>query len=430
MFSSSDCRQLTSTLCSLPRQRLRSSPPSALRASLWLASLPLLLSPWQPVRSAEGRSNGWDYFVGAGALYDDNLFRQPASVDLSTSGGLRRQDWIERASAGIHGSWDIARQNFELKAHGDENRFAHNDQLNNFSGNAAATWNWRVGGRWSGEVGADYARTLADFANNLLLEKDMLTQRGSFGSATYRLGPHWAVHGSVRWSSTTHSASERSVDDDNIRAQRFGVELILSPTDSLGWDYRHTNAGFTGDAASTIGSFNRDYDESSSIVWLKYALSGKTELDLQGGYLHRDYPDTSIANFSGDTWRAALKWRPGAKTQVALTGWRTLTAYIDAESDYFVETGASIAPTWQPTERVTASLAVSWQHQNYIGSNPALGSDALRRDTVKAAQANVTYTPRRALELDLTYRREERDSNRSLLTYRDDVAMLGVRVMF
>jgi exopolysaccharide biosynthesis operon protein EpsL len=392
------------------------------------------LAPLQPsLKAQEGAAiNGFDYFVGAGILYDDNLFRQPAGSNLSAGPTpLHRQDEIERLSAGIQGSWALARQNFELKAHADENRFQQNDNLNNLSGNAALTWDWRLGHRWYGQVGTDYARSLANFANNLVLDKDLLTQRGSLAGATFELGPHWYIHGDVRWASASHSAAVRRVDNDNIRTQKFGVELKLSSTDSVGWNYRHGNADYSGGLlVANAGSIDRSYDESSSVIWLKYALSGKTDLNCEGGYLRRNYPNAAIGNFSGATARGTLTWHPGAKTSVALTGWRNLTAYIDAESDYFVTRGASITPSWAPTGKITTSVAVSWERQNYIGSNPTIAADPLRRDTVKSVQANATYAPVRALQLDLSYRREQRDSNRATLAYADNLAVLGVRFMF
>ena len=398
-------------------------------------TLLLVLAPLQPAlraqQQAQQRSNGFDYFAGAGILYDDNLFRQPAGFNLASAGSnLHRQDEIARLSAGIQGFWSLALQSFELKAHADENRFAQNDDLNNISGNAAITWNWRVGNRWSGRLGADYTRSLASFANNLVLEKDLLTQRGSFAGATYQVGPHLFLHGDVRWASTSHSAEVRRVDNDNIRNQKFGVELKLSSTDSIGWDYRHANADFAGGQLVNAENVDRRYDESASVVWLKYALSGKTDVDAQGGYVRRNYPNAAIGNFTGATGRATLKWHPGAKTDVALSGWRELTAYIDAESDYFVTRGASITPSWSPTEKIMTSVAVSWERQNYIGSNPTIAADPLRHDTVKSVQANATYMPARALQVDISYRREQRDSNRAPLAYVDNLAVLGVRCMF
>lgn len=393
------------------------------------------LLPRAPAMAAEEQPpRKLDFFVGGGLMYDDNLFRQPAGADLSAvAANLHRDDLIERLSAGVDGTWTLARQTFQLKAHGDDNRFEHNDQLNNVSGKALASWDWRFGSRWSGQLGAAYARSLADFANNLVLVKDVLTQKSSFANGSWLLGNRWTISGEVKWSSITHGAELRQVDDDNIRTQKFGLGFSLSPSASIGWNYRHSNANFAGDQQAVVpGQFNRNYDESASVFWLKYALGSQTDFSLEGGYLRRNYPNAAIGNYSGGTGRATLAWRPGAKTELDITGWRDLTAYIDAESNYFVSTGARIAPTWVPTERITTSLAASWESQKYIGSEPtdSLIADPFRRDTVKSLQANATYKPRDPLELDLTLRREQRGSNRSSLTYTDNLAILGVRLTF
>jgi hypothetical protein len=404
--------------------------------SLFLRMLiagPAALLPWTPSIGAEEQPpRKLDFFVGAGALYDDNLFRQPAGADLSAvAANLHRDDLIERLSAGVEGAWTLGRQTFELKGHGDDNRFEHNDQLNNVSGKAMGSWDWRLGNRWSGRLGADYARSLADFANNLVLVKDLLTQKSSFASGTYLLGNRWTISADVRWSSTSHGAEIRQVDDDNIRTQKFGLGFSLSPSASIGWNYRHANANFAGDQqVTTTGQYDRNYDESASVFWLKYALGSKTDFNLEVGYLRRNYPNAAIGNYTGGTGRAKLTWHPGPKTALELTGWRDLTAYIDAESNYFVSTGARIAPTWVPSERITTSLAASWESQKYIGSEPSVLGDPSRRDTVRSIQANASYLPRDPLELDLTLRHEQRGSNRSSLSYRDNLAILGVRFTF
>jgi len=294
------------------------STSHALRLYSALAALFLTLSPLQPPLNAQERVTGVDYFVGAGILYDDNLFRQPEGYSLSSGGNtLHRQDQIERLSAGVKGLWTLGRQSFELKAHGDENRFEQNDNLNNLSGNGAITWDWRVGNRWSGRLGADYGRALANFANNILLDKDLLTQRGSFAGASFELGPHWIAHADVRWASTSHSAEVRRLDNSNIRTQKFGVELKLSSTDSVGWNYRHANANFAGDVVRNDENFDRRYDESSSVVWLKYALSGKTDINCEGGYLRRNYPNAVIGSFSGATGRVSMTKPPRAASALA-----------------------------------------------------------------------------------------------------------------
>jgi hypothetical protein len=391
------------------------------------------LAPWaHSIAAEEQPPRKLDFFVGTGVLYDDNLFRQPDGADLSAvAANLHRDDLIERLSAGVDGTWTLARQTFELQVHGDDNRFEHNDQLNNVSGKAMGSWDWRLGSRLSGRLGADYARSLADFANNLVLVKDVLTQKSSFASGSFLLGNRWTITADARWAFTDHGAEVRQVDDANIRTQKFGFAFRLLPSTSVGWNYRHANANFAGDQLDPVtGQFDRNYDESASVFWLKYAMGSQTDFNLEGGYLRRNYPNAAIGNYSGGTGRGTLTWRPGAKTQLVITGWRDLTAYIDSESNYFVSTGARIAPTWVPTERITTSLAASWERQKYIGSEPTVLGDPLRRDTVRSVQASATYLPRDPLQLDLTLRREQRGSNRSALTYTDNLAILGVRFAF
>jgi len=80
-------------------------------------------------------------FVADALSYDSNLYRLPASVtNLTTLPGLgpqaTREDYMNSASAGLDAQWLLgSRQRINLDVRVDDNRFRHNDDLNNISTN-------------------------------------------------------------------------------------------------------------------------------------------------------------------------------------------------------------------------------------------------------------------------------------------------------
>jgi hypothetical protein len=141
------------------------------------------------------------------------------------------------------------------------------------------------------------------------------------------------------------------------------------------------------------------------------------------GYLSRDYDDPILGDFSGDVWNVNLHWEPRAKLYFDIKAWRQLKAYSDAETDYFVATGGSITPTWEPTETIKIAAILSSEKQRYTGTELLLPEDTSRRkDDVNSANVSIEYTPRDFVSVELGYNWVNRDSNRDFRAYDDNVA--------
>jgi hypothetical protein len=149
------------------------------------------------------------------------------------------------------------------------------------------------------------------------------------------------------------------------------------------------------------------------------------------GYLSRNYNDAALADvskgsFEGPIGDLLLQWQALHKIALNLNGWRRLRAYLDAESDYFVSEGISVAPTWEPSDKVSVALELGYETQDYLGASVNLTSSA-RSDVVRTGKLQIGYSPLRKLRFDLTVSVEERESDRVLLGYESKLASVGVR---
>jgi hypothetical protein len=207
-----------------------------------------------------------------------------------------------------------------------------------------------------------------------------------------------------------------------------GTEFATSAQDSVGFEYRYTDASYPN---SNGVALSPNYNEDRARAFLKYVISDKTLLGASAGYLKRDYTSGGIAGFSGETWRASLQWQPRDKTQLLAVAWRELHAYPTAESDYYVSNGVSVSPVWFASEKINLSLLFSTEKQDYIGSAPpGLTVVGPRHDKVYAGQANLEYTPVRYITVDFSLRHEQRSSNQAQLGYNDTLASVGVTARF
>jgi hypothetical protein len=140
-------------------------------------------------------------------------------------------------------------------------------------------------------------------------------------------------------------------------------------------------------------------------------------------------------------------WQPTDKTNVLVLAGRDLQAYLYSQSDYFIQDGISVTPTWKMTDKITWSAILSWYRQNYISSSasstilvgscstgavevPAPTGCGARHDNVSAQQLSLTYTPFRWLLFDIIYHHEQRSSSQPQLGYGDNLAQVGAKFRF
>jgi hypothetical protein len=378
-------------------------------------------------------SNGslWDLFVADQETYDNNLYRLPANVtDLAALGiaSPSREDHINTQSAGFDGFYTWGRQIFVVDVRVDDNRYAQSTDLNYVSTTDKVAWDWQILSTLSGQIGADYSRSLAGFINTTVYTRNVVDNAEYFAGGRWTLGPRWTLFGGVVDTDTKLSAAASRINDTSRQSGAFGAEFATNAVNTIGAEYRFTKTTYPD-----AGNSDSNYTEDRARAYVKYLFSEKTEIDATAGYLWRNYPSRAFGAFAGDVWRVSAQWQITEKTQLIALGWRELQAYLTQESNYYVSTGVSISPTWNATESINMNLLFSSEKQNYIGSSLDVAGE-LRHDRVNAAQAGINYTPNytlwRDLTLSLSVRREQRTSDYYQFTYDDTMANAGLTFKF
>jgi hypothetical protein len=401
-------------------------------------------------------------FVGYQYSYDDNLFRLPSVSDYPAAykllqPGASAEDHINTALAGLDGNWIVGRQSVDYDLEVDENRFERNSFLNNTSGTAKAVWNWSVGSTLTGTAGANYTRALGGFEDTFYYERNVVDRVDYFGSGRYQIGPRWGVYGSVDDAETRNSAGRVSFNNFDLQSGKVGTDFATSLQNTFGFEYRFSHGHYPDpDASLSVKGVNvegvngivmctpsltakttcnmrydPDYDENSGAFVAKYVVSDKTQLSGDVGYLRRNYPNATVGAFSGEIWHANALWQPTDKTSVQVLAGRDLAAYLYSQSDYFVQDGITVTPTWKQTDKITWSAVLSWYRQNYISSSASsvilVGA---RHDNLSMQQLSLTYTPYRFLLFNFIYHHEQRGSTVPELGYADDTVQVGAKFRF
>jgi Putative beta-barrel porin 2 len=373
--------------------------------------------------AAPDAADPFDFFVSDRYLYDDNLFRvHEGSLPADPALAKSRDDSINRLSAGIAARLDASRQVFALNLRADDVRYQNNDDLDYTGGSGTLLWDWKLGHGWSGRVQGSYDRALASFNNYTLFVRDVVDVASYGAQLHYDIGSRFGVYVGGNIATAEHSAEIRKVNEFRGETGRAGLEYKTPSGNVFALGYDFTDATFPT-ARRTVGTVAPDYEDTTPSLSVAYAFTVKTSLYARLGYLSRDYDDPILGDFSGDVWNVNLHWEPRAKLYFDVKAWRQLKAYSDAETDYFVATGGSITPTWEPTETIKIAAILSSEKQHYTGTELLLPQDTARRkDDVNSANVSIEYTPRNFVSVELGYNWVNRDSNRELRAYDDNVA--------
>jgi Putative beta-barrel porin 2 len=374
----------------------------------------------------------FDIFVRDRQAFDSNVFRLSNDVNVSTAvgPGADKQDYINSPGAGLDDQWAFGKQVVNLELRVDDNLYAQNTGLNNVSTDDRLRWNWGLGGTLSGQVGVNFMRALASFVNTDVYTRNVYQRTDYFATGRYQVGPHWAIYGGVLASDFSLAESATQGNDSRQKSIDGGFDFVTDVDDTIGIDYRYTDAHYPNEINLDNTLFLPDYTEDRARFVIKHSFSDKTAIDVGVGYMKRDYSNSQIGSFSGPTWRGALGWQPTQKTQVIVATWRNLQAYLTDQSNYYRATGESISPVWNATEKITVSVLLSHENQNYIGSTEPVPGQPSERDTVYAEVATISYLAIRSLTIEASYRHENRDSNLPLREYSDELASVGVRFQF
>ncbi len=186
--------------------------------------------------------------------------------------------------------------------------------------------------------------------------------------------------------------------------------------------------------------FPRDGEEQRIRLGARWKATGKTIGDVRVGKVTREFDDPAARDFDETDWDASVTWSPRLQTQLSLrTGraslesYRTDTRFID--NQFYI---LDWTQDWSSLFRT--SLSYGRSDQAFIDSDrdPATPApDGEREDDIDTWTLLGTYRLSSSLQLRGGLSRSKRESNlldpvtrRQLADFENDVAFVGVRVLF
>lgn len=391
-----------------------------------------------PVMAKEGDT--FRPFVSYARYYDNNLFRLDDvgdSIPVLKNGGpvfvtkSSASDQFGVLNAGLNVDWRPGRQQVQASASKSQVRYARYTSLDYDGSDYSLRWNWRVGNRWSGRVGATETVTQSSFADwySLTAVNNQVTRDSQFASAAWQFHPRWDIGAEATASSAANSTSEQKAQ--NYEANSYALTLGYStPKGSklrgqlLQIDGKYPNRPLSLFVDNT-------YTQSEYNVLADWNITGKLVARSKLGYVQRENGSLSQRDFSGVAGRVSVDYFASAKTALSWAIYREISNSDDIIATYQVKTGTSLGWLWQATSKLSLRANGSIDNRSFEGDSGIASPGALQREEeVVSGSLSLSYSPVRPFTIDLGYQTGRRDSNISDGDYTFDSVFLNMRADF
>lgn len=384
-----------------------------MRRALPLVGLSLSVLVALPAMAKEGDT--FQPFVSLAYFYDDNLFR----LADSESTDYQRDDRYGLVSAGVNVDWKPGRQQIVANATKTLIRYDSNSFLDFDGDDLQATWNWRLGNRLSGNVGAASSTTQSSFEDIGQVNNQVDRER-RYGRAEWEFHPRWRIGGGVAQTDNTNSTQ---IDNDFEQLAKDVVLGYRTPKGSnVRLQVRRVDADFpTPEIQSrppVVVVADNSYTQDEYNLLGDWRVGGKLTLRGQAGWVDRRYENALRGgfvvyepwfvprpDFSGFTGRLTGEWYASAKTLLSVSGYRELGGTQDINATSVLKKGASVNGVWLMREKWRLNAGATFEDREFQGDPGQKNDDTL------GASLSVSYAPIKTVSIDVGGRAGRRDSS-------------------
>ena len=384
----------------------------------WLLAGAMLLA--LPAMAKEGDT--FRPFVSLGYFYDSNLFR----LDENESPGTQRDDRYALLSAGANVDWKPGRQQVVANLTKTLIRYDQNTFLDFEGDDMQATWNWRLGNRLSGNLGAAKSTSQSSFGDIGQVNNQVDRER-RYGRAEWEFHPRWRIGGGLETTDNTNSAPSQQSQNVQQQVQDVALSYRTPKGSTLRAQVRRVDADFPNQQLLRfvfpffVEVADNSFKQTEYNLLGDWRLSGKLTLRGQAGWVDRQYKNelkddlggaailSDRQDFSGFTGRVSADWYATGKTLLSVAVYREPGGATDINASSLLKTGTSVNGVWLMREKWRLNLGATYENRDFKGDP---GTTQLQRhDDTVGSSLSVTYTPHRAVAVDLGARAGSRDSN-------------------
>lgn len=393
----------------------------------------LLLGTFLPAAALANPDDPFTIVAGVSTTHDSNLFRLPAGMSVPVPGKTSRSDTITAAFAGVRLDKPYSLQRLQFDFTGTRYTFQNFDYLNFTGYDYRAAWLWSLTPNLTGSFSADRREALvnyADFVNPTVRNVQVVENRRA--AADWRVSGGWHLLGAASEMKLRNSTAFLAVGDFMQDSLEGGVQYVAPSDSALALVQRESWGEYRNRALDVANRLDTNYKQHETELQGRWKLTGKSTVDGKLAWQKREHENFPERDFSGAVGMLRYLWLPTAKLQLAVQAGRELYSFQETNpaypSSYIVAKYASLAPSWQITEKTSVRARYELSQRQYEGALSA--APVQREDKVRSAQIGATWRAARSLEINGTLTHERRNSNVADLDYKDTIAMLSLALKF
>lgn len=330
---------------------------------------------------------------------DDNIFR---------SGINPESDSVLELGVGVDVNMPVSRQNFNLFAEYSNVAYDKNESLDHKRVDTSVGWDWVVGERFSGDLNANYSKTIASFDEEATRNRDDRKDTGFGGRVVYMLTPRWDLVGGANVA--RHRVDNRPTVDLDTDSVSGEVRYATGARTKVGARYTVTDGDYLNTQTVAGEPFDNDYTLNAFTGTFYWQSTGKSSLNLEVGYVEVEREQGSQFDYDGQLVRVAYTWDATGKTRVQVRVWNQAQGR-DEVTGYVVTQGISVKPSLKITAKLSGSLDLLYEEVQHEGDSSRTITGALREDTNQSVSASISYALTQRIVGSLRYKTYDRETN-------------------
>jgi len=370
------------------------------------------------VLANNARADAEDTFslvAGVNFMHDDNLFRLSSSTDPQTVlGKSTKADDITVSSLTLKVNKPYSLQRFELEASLIDYRYRTFDYLSYTTEPYSAAWRWSVTPNLHGNLTTSHTQSSSNFSDYTgYTTRNTNTSDTSGLDGVFDLSASWHLLGGVSNNTTKSSQTITGEADNRVTSTHAGVSYTFPSGSELGYLSRNGRGEYINHTSGFAGSRFENRDDE---VHMRWALTGKTQIDARLAHTQREEINNPARDFGGTVGNVNINWAITGKTSLNAGYSRELSSYQTNMYNYTTSDHFTLMPVWQIGAKTSLRGKYDYVRRFYpVAFNVASARD--RDDAVRTMMIALDWHPLRSLTVSSSLQNEKRSSNLPGLDY-------------
>jgi exopolysaccharide biosynthesis operon protein EpsL len=352
-------------------------------------------------------------YVDYEVVFDDNMLRTRDNVSSAARqtlfGSSKKFDISQRITGGLIVEKEISRQRFTADGNWSHTYFDRFSRYDHNAQDVQGNWNWFLGNRFEGNMGATYVHDLAPFLFQPGV-KNLRDTKTQYFNGDWRFHSNWGLHSGYTHFNQTNGAAVTKFLNREEHIFDFGVNFYATDINKVGVLFRRTWGDFPASSVLAPDGVAADnsFDQNEVRAVVDWFFSGKSWVQFSGGWVERTNASFSSRDFNGFNARAIYTWQPTAKIGMILNAWRETGPVNALTARFSLNTGVSFTPTWDITNKLRLQGEVLYDNRDFNGFTDTINQiSTSTKNKILDGSIGLIYKPYTGIEVSaLGYHRQ------------------------